>query len=86
MGGEKEIVFQILENTTIKTDYGQKVDFAELKNGMSVTVAYMREGDDNRPLSIRSALCQRVFGKNKKKNNKGNNKEEKSNYILKRRR
>jgi hypothetical protein len=54
--GEKEMVFTVFEDTSAKTDSGQKVSLGELKNGMSATVEYVKEGDNNRARSIKVAL------------------------------
>ncbi len=54
--GEKEMVFTVFEDTTIKTDSGQNVSFDGLKNGMSATIEYVKEGHINRARSIKVAL------------------------------
>jgi hypothetical protein len=68
MSSENEIIFRVAENTTIKTDHGGKVDFNELKSAMSVTVEYMKEGDDIHPLSIKVNTMPKGFGKIQKEN------------------
>jgi len=56
---EKEMVFLISEGTIIKTDYGQKVSFSELKNvGSPVTVEYIKKGDDNHANSVKVSVLQ----------------------------
>ncbi len=54
--GGKEVVFTVFEDTSIRTDSGQKVSLGELKNGMSATVEYVKEGESNRARSIRVSL------------------------------
>jgi hypothetical protein len=50
------MVFLVSEDTCIKTDYGQKTSFSELKNGRSVTIEYIKEGGDNHARSIKVSL------------------------------
>jgi hypothetical protein len=52
-GDGNDMVFLISEDTRIVTDEGKDVPLVELKPGMSATVEYMKDGDDNHPLSIR---------------------------------
>ncbi len=52
-GEEKEMVFPISEDSIIKTEFGEKLALNKLKNGMRVTVEYMKEGDTIRLLSIK---------------------------------
>jgi len=65
MSGEKEMVFRI-ENATIKTDYGEKLAFNELKITMSVTVEYTKEGDNIHPLSVKVNTMPKGIGKKQK--------------------
>jgi hypothetical protein len=55
-GEGKDMVFLVSEDTSIKTDYGQKVSFSELKNGRPVTIEYIKKGDDNHAQSIKVSL------------------------------
>lgn len=55
-GEEKEMIFTVLEDTTIRTDYGKNVSFNELKSGKSVTVEYIKRGDENQARSITVSL------------------------------
>lgn len=55
-GEEKEMIFTVLEDTTIKTDYGKNVTFNELKSGKSVTIEYIKKGDENQARSITVSL------------------------------
>jgi hypothetical protein len=57
-GEGKNMVFLISEDTSIKTDYGQKVSFSELKNGRPVTVEYIKKGDDNHARSVTVSILQ----------------------------
>jgi hypothetical protein len=57
-GEGKDMVFLISEDTSIKTDYGQKVSFSELKNGRPVTVEYIKKGDDNHARSVTVSILQ----------------------------
>jgi hypothetical protein len=66
MSGEKAMVFRISENTTIKTDYGEKLAFTELKITMSVTVEYTKEGDNIHPLSVKVSTMPKGIGKKQK--------------------
>ncbi len=52
-GGEKEMIFTVLNDTSIKTDQGENVSFSELKNGRSVTIEYVKKGSDNQARSIK---------------------------------
>jgi hypothetical protein len=52
-GEGNDMVFLVSEDTKIIAYGGKDVPFAELKAGMSVTVEYMKNGDDIHPLSIR---------------------------------
>jgi hypothetical protein len=52
----KEMVFTVFDDTSIRTDSGQSVSFGKLKNGMSATVEYVKEGDSNRARSIKVNL------------------------------
>ena len=63
MSREKEMAFRISGDTTIKSDYGEKMAFGELKITMSVAVEYMKEGDDIHPLSIKVSTMPKGFGK-----------------------
>jgi len=65
-GGEEGMVFPVSEDTTIKTDYGKDVPFATLKNGMSVSVEYIKKGDDIHPLKIKINTRPSGFGKKQK--------------------
>jgi len=56
MDGEMSMVFLISENTSIKTDNGQKTSLSELKNGRSVTIEYIKEGGDNHARSIKVSI------------------------------
>lgn len=51
-GEGKDMVFLVSEDTKIVTVEGKNVPFAELKAEMSVTVEYMKDGNDNHALSI----------------------------------
>jgi hypothetical protein len=51
-GEGKDMVFLVSEDTSIKTDYGQKISFSELKNGRPVTIEYIKEGGDNHARSV----------------------------------
>lgn len=51
-GEGSDMVFPIFEDTRIVTDEGKDIPFTELKAEMSVTVEYVRNGDDIHPLSI----------------------------------
>jgi hypothetical protein len=57
-GEGKDMVFLVSEDTSIKTDYGQKVSFSELKNGRPVTVEYIKKGDDNHARSVTVSILQ----------------------------
>jgi hypothetical protein len=57
-GEGKDMVFLISEDTGIKTDYGQKVSFSELKNGRPVTVEYIKKGNDNHASSVTVSILQ----------------------------
>jgi hypothetical protein len=57
-GDGKDMVFLISEDTSIKTDYGQKVSFSELKNGRPVTIEYIKKGDDNHARSVTVSILQ----------------------------
>ncbi len=57
-GEGKDMVFLVSEDTSIKTDYGQRVSFSELKNGRPVTVEYIKKGDDNHAQSIKVSLLE----------------------------
>jgi len=57
-GEGKDMVFLVSEDTNIKTDYGQKVSFSELKNGRPVTVEYIKKGDDNHARSVTVSILQ----------------------------
>ncbi len=48
----EHMVFLVSEDTSIKTDYGQKISFYELKNGRPVTVEYIKEGGNNHARSV----------------------------------
>ena len=63
MGGEKQMAFRVSADTTIKADHGEKIAFADLKVTMSVTVEYMKEGDDVHPLSVKVSTMPKGFGK-----------------------
>ena len=63
MSGEKAMAFRISGDTAIKTDYGEKMAFTDLKITMSVAVEYMKEGDDIHPLSIKVSTMPKGFGK-----------------------
>jgi Domain of unknown function (DUF4124) len=52
-GREKEMTFTVPDDTSIKTDLGENVSFVELKNGGSVTIEYVKKGNDNQARSIR---------------------------------
>ena len=54
--GAKEMVFTVSDDTSIRTDSGQSVSFDKLKNGMSATIEYIKEGDSNRARSITVSL------------------------------
>jgi hypothetical protein len=64
--GEKEMVFRISGNATIKTDYGEKMAFNELKITMSVTVEYTKEGDSIHPLSVKVNTMPKGIGNKQK--------------------
>jgi hypothetical protein len=57
-GEGKDMVFLVSEDTSIKTDYGQKVSFSELKNGRPVTIEYIKKGDDNHARSVTVSILQ----------------------------
>jgi hypothetical protein len=57
-GEGKDMVFLVSEDTSIKTDYGQKVSFSELKNGRPVTVEYIKKGDDNHARGVTVSILQ----------------------------
>jgi hypothetical protein len=57
-GEGKDMVFLVSEDTNIKTDYGQKVSFSELKNGRPVTVEYIKKGDDNHARGVTVSILQ----------------------------
>ncbi len=61
--GEKQMAFRISGDTAIKADHGEKLAFADLKVTMSVTVEYMKEGDDVHPLSVKVSTMPKGFGK-----------------------
>lgn len=65
MSGEKQMAFRISGDTAIKTDNGDKIAFTDLKITMSVTVEYMKEGDDIHPSSIKVSTMPKGFGKTK---------------------
>jgi len=65
-GEGKGMVFPVSEDTTIKMDYGKDVPFATLKNGMSVSVEYIKKGDDIHPLKIKINTGPSGFGKKQK--------------------
>jgi hypothetical protein len=50
--GGLEMVFTVLEDTTIKTDQGQNLSFNQLQNGSSVTIEYIKKGEENQARSI----------------------------------
>jgi hypothetical protein len=52
-GDGNDMVFLISEDTKIVAYGGRDALFDELKPGMSVTVEYVKNGDDIHPLSIR---------------------------------
>jgi hypothetical protein len=62
-GEGKEMIFPVFEDTKIKTDSGVNVPFSELKNAMSVSVEYIKKGNDVYPLSIKISTMQKGFGK-----------------------
>jgi hypothetical protein len=62
-GEGKDMIFSVSEDTKTKTDSGVNVPFTELKNGMSVSVEYIKKGDDVYPLSIKISAMQKGFGK-----------------------
>jgi hypothetical protein len=64
------MVFPVSEATKIKTEYGVYVPFDQLKNGMSVTVEYLKEGDAVQPLSIKTSTLSKGFGKKQKEKQK----------------
>ena len=55
-GEGKDMVFLVSEDTSIKTDYGQKASFSDLKNGRPVTIEYIKEGGDNHARSIKVSI------------------------------
>jgi len=57
-GEGKDMVFLVSEDTSIKTDYGQKISFSELKNGRPVTIEYIKEGGDNHARSVTVSILQ----------------------------
>jgi hypothetical protein len=57
-GEGKDMVFVVSEDTSIKTDYGNKVSFGELKNGQRVTVEYIKKGDDNRARTVTVSILE----------------------------
>jgi len=57
-GEGKDMVFLVFEDTSIKTDYGQKISFSELKNGRPVTIEYIKEGGDNHARSVTVSILQ----------------------------
>lgn len=65
-GEGKGMVFPVSEDTTIKMDLGKDVPFATLKNGMSVSVEYIKKGDDIHPLKIKINTGPSGFGKKQK--------------------
>lgn len=52
----KEMVFTVFEDTSIKTDFGQKISFDKLKNEMSATIEYVKSDDNNYARSIKVSL------------------------------
>ncbi len=62
-GEGKDMIFRVSEDTKIKTDSGVNVPFTELKNAMSVSVEYIKKGDDVYPLSMRVSTMRKGFGK-----------------------
>jgi hypothetical protein len=54
--GEKEMVFTVLEDTSIKNDYGKNISFGKLKSGESVTIEYIKSGGENQARSITVSL------------------------------
>jgi len=69
-GDEKDMVFTIFEDTKIKTDYGDKFPLNELKNGMPVTVEYMKYDGSNDALAVKVNTMSRGFGKKQKERQK----------------
>ncbi len=67
---EKEMVFNIFDDTKIKTEYGVGVPFAELKNGMTVTIEYMKYDGSMDALSVKIATVSKGFGKKQKEKRK----------------
>jgi len=65
-GDGEGMVFPVFEDTTIKMDYGKDVPFATLKNGMSVSVEYIKKGNDIHPLNIKINTRPSGFGKKQK--------------------
>jgi hypothetical protein len=66
MGKGEAMLFSVPEDTTIKMDYGKDVPFAALKKGMSVSVEYIKEGNDIHPLKIKINTGPSGFGKKQK--------------------
>ena len=59
-GEDKEdVVFLVSEDTKIATGEGRDVPLSELKAEMSVTVEYMKDGTNNRALSIRVSTMRK---------------------------
>jgi hypothetical protein len=57
-GEGNDMVFLVSKDTSIKTDYGKKVSFGELKNGQRVTVEYIKKGGDNRASGLTVSILQ----------------------------
>ena len=66
MGKGKTVVFQIFGDTKIKADSGENVPLAELKNGMLVTIDYIKKGNSNHPVSIQVSTIPKGIGKKQK--------------------
>jgi hypothetical protein len=56
--GGNEMVFIVLGDTSIKTEQGQEVSFSELQSGRSVTIEYIKKGDENQARSIKMVSVQ----------------------------
>lgn len=67
---DEEMVFPVSEDTRIKTEYGNEVPFAELKSAMSVSVEYIKKGEDIYPLTIKISTMQKGFGKKQREKQK----------------
>ncbi len=63
---EKEMAVNIFDDTKIKTEDGVNVPFAELKNGMAVTIEYMKYDSGMDALSVKIATLSKGFGKKQK--------------------